>query len=111
MSSHDFRPSLRRDLCLLAAAGVAAAVASVAPDRDWKSGARVASAILLGGAMARWAVRPLFIPLRDLYASAHQQGFEQGWQEGRVRDLPKVVQLNEYRLSDALLELDEAEKC
>lgn len=97
MTAHDFTPSKRLAVCVVGACGVAIAAIGVASDRNWGADARYVGAILIAGAVGRWAVRPLFISMRDLYATAHQQGFDQGWHEGRLSALPSVVHLSDYR--------------
>lgn len=97
MKTHDFLPSRRRSVCLVLAVGAVTLCAGVADERSWATGARYVGAVLLAAGAARWAVRPLFISLRDLYASAHQQGYENGYQDGRRIGHPVLVNLDDYR--------------
>lgn len=97
VKSHDFVPSQRLGLAFVLAVGAAAYVVGTAEDRDWMADIRRVGAMLLFAGFIRWAVRPIFISLRDIYVSAHQQGFDKGWQERGRGQRPVVVDLDEYR--------------
>lgn len=70
-------PSRRANFCLLIAGG--------------------AALIVLNAGLIRWAVRPMFIALRDLFEAGHQQGFDQGWNERGEQPLRPVSILDDYR--------------
>lgn len=59
----------------------------------------VGGAVLVAGnaALIRWAVRPMFIALRDLFEAGHQQGFDQGWNERGEQPVRPVTILDDYR--------------
>lgn len=97
MSAHNYTPSKRFAYCAVLALGTTALTVGLAADHDWAADARMVGEILIFGAVARWAIRPVFIALRDLYESAHQQGFDQGWHEGRRSARPVVINLEDYR--------------
>lgn len=109
MATRNFTPSRRLGFSSLIALGVILFAGGAITDRDRTAAARHTGAILILGGLVRWAVRPLFIQLRDLYASAHQQGFEQGWHEGRRSARPVVVPLNRRRDDRAATEATEAD--
>lgn len=94
---HEFIPSRRRGFCLMFIAGAAVFAVGVVADRNWPSDARFVGGALFVAGLARWSVRPIFISLRDLYASAHQQGYDQGWSEGRRTERPVLLHLDDYR--------------
>lgn len=103
---NNFTPSQRFGVSSLIALGVTTLTAGAIKERDRATAARHVGAILILGGLIRWAIRPLFIQLRDLYASAHQQGFDQGWHEGRRSARPVVVELDDYRKDSAIHQSD-----
>lgn len=86
-------PARRYDFSLLMIGGIALMGCALFDDHDWPSDLRFVGGILLLGGLIRWAVRPLFISVRDLYTAGVQQGHETGYQEGRRAHLQMVVPL------------------
>jgi hypothetical protein len=97
VKAHNYTPSKRFAYCAVLAVGGAILTVGLVADRDWASDARAIGEILIFGGVARWAIRPLFMSLRDLYASAHDQGYDQGWSDGRRTARPVVVPMDDYR--------------